>query len=67
MTTAEKYLAAITQLRAEITKMSINHQTVAQRDNLDDLSTHRFTFADGSILSESVDPDCYDVYYSVGA
>lgn len=63
MTTAEQYLAAITQLRAEITKMSVNHQTVAQRDDLDDLSTRRYKFADGSTLSESVDPDTYDVYF----
>jgi hypothetical protein len=67
MTTAGQYLAAITQLRAEITEVSINHQTVAQRDNLDDLSTRRYKFADGSVLTEAIDPDCHDVYYEVGA
>jgi hypothetical protein len=63
MTIAEKYLAAINQLHAEITTTSVECQAIGQRDDLDDLSTRRYKFADGSTLSESVDPNTYDVYF----
>jgi hypothetical protein len=67
MTIAEKYLATINELRSEITTVSIDHQTIAQRDFLDDLCTRRYKFADGSVLTEAIDPDCYTIHYGVGA
>jgi hypothetical protein len=67
MTIAEQYVAGINKLLSEITKMSIERQTIDQRDCLDDLCTRHYKFADDSVLTVAVDPDYYNIHYGLGA
>jgi hypothetical protein len=67
MTIAEQYVAGINKLLSEITKMSIERQTIDQRDCLDDLCIRHYKFADDSVLTVAVDPDCYTTHYGLGA
>ena len=67
MTTAEKYVAGINKLLAEITEMSIERQTIDQCDFLHDLCTHYYRFPDESVLAVSIDPVLYTINYGVGA